>query len=193
MWVCSAGGRWGIAWERGHEFKSYRPRSHEFYGKKYHDLRLPWLKKIKFFLYFFISRFAERRALGKAFAECPINSSRQKNLCRSDFRRGRFVEGSSLSAKQPAPLVFSGPGYCCTVHPHATKMQMIRHAEEHAWSSVLACDLESDKDLHWSAGDSRPASIIHAWDTLCMDIRRHGCECIIISITTTSRLPDRYI
>jgi hypothetical protein len=31
-------------------------------------------------------------ALGKGFAECPINGSRQRSLCRSDFCQGRLAE-----------------------------------------------------------------------------------------------------
>jgi hypothetical protein len=82
------------------------------------------IKKIclGFFSHFFISRFAECRALGKeGFAECPINGSRQRMLCRSDFcetalpraaldkgfaenLRG-FAESLGHSAKQPAPVV----------------------------------------------------------------------------------------
>jgi hypothetical protein len=62
-------------------------------------------------------------ALGKAFAESPINGSRQRRLWRSDFCRGRFAESCARqslcrgserlcrepgpSAKPPAPVVSS--------------------------------------------------------------------------------------
>jgi len=45
-----------------------------------------------FFDDFFVSIFAECRALGKAFAECPINDTRQRALCRQDFYGALFAE-----------------------------------------------------------------------------------------------------
>jgi hypothetical protein len=112
MWVCSAGGRGDIAWEKGHEFESRWPRSRE---------KCPRLRRrqadadqwapppinffFRFFRIFFISRFVERRALSKeAFADRIFAEGA---LPRAALGKG-FAEslrgfGKSLrpSAKQP--------------------------------------------------------------------------------------------
>jgi len=102
-------GRGGYARERGHEFESHRPRSAWILCES-HRPRSAWILRekyrtgghwlvgaspgsINFFCCFFpgffrfwfyqVLFFAECfSALGKCFAECPTNSTRQRALCR---------------------------------------------------------------------------------------------------------------
>jgi hypothetical protein len=99
MWACECVVQVAEEVSREGEVTSLNPADREFCTKNVAicdfngDRRalasglLPRLKKIQVFSHFFISRFAERRALGKGFAKCPINGSRQRSLC-----RGRFAE-----------------------------------------------------------------------------------------------------
>ena len=49
-------------------------------------------KNSHFFEFFFCFNFAECRALGKGFAECPTKDTRQRRLCRLIFYRVVFAE-----------------------------------------------------------------------------------------------------
>ena len=102
-------GRGGLCAAGGLGFESRRPRSREIYAKKAGDGWaltggvLHQLKKNSFFLgknshffgFFFGFNFAECRALGKGFAECPTKDTRQRRLCRLFFCRVLFAECST--------------------------------------------------------------------------------------------------
>ena len=100
-WMCGAVVRGGDARGRGRRFESRRPRGREFYVKKCRRWAgagrwgAPPIKKIPIFRVFFGSNFAECRALGKGFAECPTKDTRQRRLCRPIFCRVTFAECST--------------------------------------------------------------------------------------------------
>ena len=99
-------GRGGLCAAGGLGFESRRPRSREIYAKKagdgwaltgggLHQLKKNSIFLVKipiFFGFFFGSNFAECRALGKGFAECPTKDTRQRRLCRLIFYRVVFAE-----------------------------------------------------------------------------------------------------
>ena len=98
MW-CS--GRGGTCTAGGLRFESRRPRTHEIHAKM-SEMGERWLvgasidKKNSIYLgknsHFFGFNFAECRALGKGFAECPIKDTWQSWLCRHCFWRVLFTE-----------------------------------------------------------------------------------------------------
>ena len=99
-------GRGGLPAGGGRGFDSLRPRCRDLtrkiveMGTGAGQWGPPSIKKIPFFFgknshlfrVFFGFNFAECRALGKGFAECPIKNTRQSWLCRHFFWRVLFAE-----------------------------------------------------------------------------------------------------